>query len=284
MLIVQHVTHSSPAVDSQEMRGTVSMAGASVKVQDFVDEWVIKANSVAETYNTHCAYPFVQLADDLDGQNTYGTRFHGWLVGQSSEAIAAQADPENSIHPRTINVKARLARLIGKKTENIWTKWPWTDCEKVLAKHGFKLVLHPKIRTERHIFNCPGKHLLTPDIQALHLDLDNKYIDVVRVPRSNSSRSPSINPSERFRSSSSSSQTSSSSRSGSACQISPRHASEESEGAGISGAVSRDAPESFSSSSSAQKSASSGRPPSPSTLGNLESDDFSDDSSVFLDI
>ncbi|KAI7933341.1 hypothetical protein MJO29_016903 [Puccinia striiformis f. sp. tritici] len=248
------------------MRGTVSMAGASVKVQDFVDEWVIK------------------LADDLDGQNTYGTRFHGWLVGQSSEAIAAQADPENSIHPRTINVKARLARLIGKKTENIWTKWPWTDCEKVLAKHGFKLVLHPKIRTERHIFNCPGKHLLTPDIQALHLDLDNKYIDVVRVPRSNSSRSPSINPSERFRSSSSSSQTSSSSRSGSACQISPRHASEESEGAGISGAVSRDAPESFSSSSSAQKSASSGRPPSPSTLGNLESDDFSDDSSVFLDI
>ncbi|POV99885.1 hypothetical protein PSHT_13346 [Puccinia striiformis] len=249
---VQNVTHSSPAVDSREMRGTVSMAGASVKVQDFVDEWVIKANSVAETYkcdmilftasrylgansyqyttSTHRASPFVQLADDLDGQNTYGTRFHGWLVGQSSEAIAAQAEPENSIRPRTTNVKARLARLIGKKTENIWTKWPWTDCEKVLAKHGFELVLHPKIRTERHIFNRPGKHLLAPDIQALHLDLDNKYIDVVRVPRRNSSRSPSITPSERSRSSSSSSQTSSSSRSGSACQISPGHASEESEG------------------------------------------------------
>ncbi|POW07068.1 hypothetical protein PSHT_10108, partial [Puccinia striiformis] len=302
---VQNVTHSSPAVDSREMRGTVSMAGASVKVQDFVDEWVIKANSVAETYkcdmilftasrylgansyqyttSTHRASPFVQLADDLDGQNTYGTRFHGWLVGQSSEAIAAP-EPENSIRPRTTNVKARLARLIGKKTENIWTKWPWTDCEKVLAKHGFELVLHPKIRTERHIFNRPGKHLLAPDIQALHLDLDNKYIDVVRVPRRNSSRSPSITPSERSRSSSSSSQTSSSSRSGSACQISPGHASEESEGAGISEAVSRDAPESSSSSSSSQKSASSGRPPTPSALGNLESDDFSDDSSVFLDI
>ncbi|KAH9474002.1 hypothetical protein Pst134EA_001057 [Puccinia striiformis f. sp. tritici] len=282
---VQNVTHSSPAVDSREMRGTVSMAGASVKVQDFVDEWVIKANSVAETYKSPIAPPpFVQLADDLDGQNTYGTRFHGWLVGQSSEAIAAQAEPENSIRPRTTNVKARLARLIGKKTENIWTKWPWTDCEKVLAKHGFELVLHPKIRTERHIFNRPGKHLLAPDIQALHLDLDNKYIDVVRVPRRNSSRSPSITPSERSRSSSSSSQTSSSSRSGSACQISPGHASEESEGAGISEAVSRDAPESSSSSSSSQKSASSGRPPTPSALGNLESDDFSDDSSVFLDI
>ncbi|KAI9624959.1 hypothetical protein H4Q26_016526 [Puccinia striiformis f. sp. tritici PST-130] len=258
--------------EQEEMRGTVSMAGASVKVQDFVDEWVIKANSVAETYkcdmilftasrylgansyqyttSTHRASPFVQLADDLDGQNTYGTRFHGWLVGQSSEAIAAQAEPENSIRPRTTNVKARLARLI--ETENIWTKWPWTDCEKVLAKHGFELVLHPKIRTERHIFNRPGKHLLAPDIQALHLDLDNKYIDVVRVPRRNSSRSPSITPSERSRSSSSSSQTSSSSRSGSACQISPGHASEESEGAGISEAVSRDAPESSSSSSSSQ--------------------------------
>ncbi|KAI9607244.1 hypothetical protein H4Q26_005761 [Puccinia striiformis f. sp. tritici PST-130] len=211
---VQNVTHSSPAVDSREMRGTVSMAGASVKVQDFVDEWVIKCLSVLNTsppgkqrrrdLQHPSRSPFVQLADDLDGQNTYGTRFHGWLVGQSSEAIAAQAEPENSIRPRTTNVKARLARLIGKKTENIWTKWPWTDCEKVLAKHGFELVLHPKIRTERHIFNRPGKHLLAPDIQALHLDLDNKYIDVVRVPRRNSSRSPSITPSERSRSSSSS--------------------------------------------------------------------------------
>lgn len=186
----------------------------------------------------------------------------------------------------TLEMLTLLQSIIqsGKKTENIWTKWPWTDCEKVLAKHGFELVLHPKIRTERHIFNRPGKHLLAPDIQALHLDLDNKYIDVVRVPRRNSSRSPSITPSERSRSSSSSSQTSSSSRSGSACQISPGHASEESEGAGISEAVSRDAPESSSSSSSSQKSASSGRPPTPSALGNLESDDFSDDSSVFLDI
>ncbi|KAI9621813.1 hypothetical protein KEM48_007551 [Puccinia striiformis f. sp. tritici PST-130] len=281
---VQNVTHSSPAVDSRAMRGTVSMAGASVKVQDFVDEWVIKANSVAETYKCDM---ILFTASRYLGANSYQYTT-STIAPPHSRAIfgghCRQAEPENSIRPRTTNVKARLARLIGKKTENIWTKWPWTDCEKVLAKHGFELVLHPKIRTERHIFNRPGKHLLAPDIQALHLDLDNKYIDVVRVPRRNSSRSPSITPSERSRSSSSSSQTSSSSRSGSACQISPGHASEESEGAGISEAVSRDAPESSSSSSSSQKSASSGRPPTPSALGNLESDDFSDDSSVFLDI
>ncbi|KAI7939427.1 hypothetical protein MJO29_009803 [Puccinia striiformis f. sp. tritici] len=41
------------------------------------------------TTTTHRASPFVQLADDLDGQNTYGTRFHGWSVGQPLEAIAA---------------------------------------------------------------------------------------------------------------------------------------------------------------------------------------------------
>ncbi|KAH9450143.1 hypothetical protein Pst134EA_026853 [Puccinia striiformis f. sp. tritici] len=243
------------------------------------------ANSYQLTTTTNRAYPFLQLADDLDGQNTYGTRFHGWLVGQSSEAIAAQADPENPIRPRPMDIKARLARLIAKKTENIWTKWPWTDCEKVLAKHGFRLVLHPKIRTERYLLNRPGKHLLAPQISALHLDLDNKYIDVVRVPRSSSSRSPSITPSDHSRSSSTSLsyKTSLSSstcfRSGSTCQISPRDESEESEWAGISGAASRDVPESVSSSSSSQKSSSSGRPPTPSALGNLESEDFSDDSS-----
>ncbi|KAI7939531.1 hypothetical protein MJO29_014267 [Puccinia striiformis f. sp. tritici] len=332
---VQNEKRSFPAAGPPAMRRTVSMAGASAKVQDFLDEWVIKvhqksffinlflsanvqvilrsstrhlqANRVAETYKcdmilftasrylgansyqltttTNRAYPFLQLADDLDGQNTYGTRFHGWLVGQSSEAIAAQADPENPIRPRPMDIKARLARLIAKKTENIWTKWPWTDCEKVLAKHGFRLVLHPKIRTERYLLNRPGKHLLAPQISALHLDLDNKYIDVVRVPRSSSSRSPSITPSDHSRSSSTSLsyKTSLSSstcfRSGSACQISPRDESEESEWAGISGAASRDVPESVSSSSSSQKSSSSGRPPTPSALGNLESEDFSDDSS-----
>ncbi|KAI7964775.1 hypothetical protein MJO29_002873 [Puccinia striiformis f. sp. tritici] len=114
---------------------------------------------------------------------------------------------------------------------------------------------------------------------ALHLELDNNYIDVVRIPRSNSSRSPSITPSERSRLSSPSSKTSSSSRSGSACPNSPRHGSEESEWAGISGAASSDAPESFNSSSSSQGSSSSGRPPTPSALDNLESDDFSDESS-----
>ncbi|KAI9616609.1 hypothetical protein H4Q26_011008 [Puccinia striiformis f. sp. tritici PST-130] len=304
---VQNEKRSFPAAGPPAMRRTVSMAGASAKVQDFLDEWVIKANRVAETYKcdmilftasrylgansyqltttTNRAYPFLQLADDLDGQNTYGTRFHGWLVGQSSEAIAAQADPENPIRPRPMDIKARLARLIAKKTENIWTKWPWTDCEKVLAKHGFRLVLHPKIRTERYLLNRPGKHLLAPQISALHLDLDNKYIDVVRVPRSSSSRSPSITPSDHSRSSSTSLsyKTSLSSstcfRSGSTCQISPRDESEESEWAGISGAASRDVPESVSSSSSSQKSSSSGRPPTPSALGNLESEDFSDDSS-----
>ncbi|KAI9626549.1 hypothetical protein KEM48_010378 [Puccinia striiformis f. sp. tritici PST-130] len=100
---VQNEKRSFPAAGPPAMRRTVSMAGASAKVQDFLDEWVIKANRVAETYKcdmilftasrylgansyqltttTNHAYPFLQLADDLDGQNTYGTRFHGCSIG-----------------------------------------------------------------------------------------------------------------------------------------------------------------------------------------------------------
>jgi hypothetical protein len=66
------------------------------------------------TTTTHGATPFLQIADDLDGPNTYGTRFHAWTVGHTTDYICSLHDQDPPSHDRSIKVTARMARLIGQ--------------------------------------------------------------------------------------------------------------------------------------------------------------------------
>ncbi|KAI9621192.1 hypothetical protein KEM48_007840 [Puccinia striiformis f. sp. tritici PST-130] len=192
-------------VSPPTLRGTVSMSTAAGQVQDFLDRWVHQANRVAQTCKcemilftvskylgadsyslattTHGATAFANLANKLDGQNTYATRFHAWAVGHSAEHIASLADPEEALvnRPRSLKFTERISRLLARKTEGVLTQWPWTNCEVKLAKAGFRLKLDPRLRINIAGLSKPSSTLLANEIRKLHLDLDDKYIDVVRM-------------------------------------------------------------------------------------------------------
>ncbi|KAH9460751.1 hypothetical protein Pst134EB_008910 [Puccinia striiformis f. sp. tritici] len=192
-------------VSPPTLRGTVSMSTAAGQVQDFLDRWVHQANRVAQTCKcemilftvskylgadsyslattTHGATAFANLANKLDGQNTYATRFHAWAVGHSAEHIASLADPEEALvnRPRSLKFTKRISRLLARKTEGVLTQWPWTNCEVKLAKAGFRLKLDPRLRINIAGLSKPSSTLLANEIRKLHLDLDDKYIDVVRM-------------------------------------------------------------------------------------------------------
>jgi hypothetical protein len=68
------------------------------------------------------------------------------------------------------------------KTEGVIKKWHWTDTHKKLAKAGFRLVVAPSARINPNWITQPSQQLLVDQVGLLHLDLDNKQIDIVRVP------------------------------------------------------------------------------------------------------
>ncbi|KAA1107170.1 hypothetical protein PGT21_004874 [Puccinia graminis f. sp. tritici] len=189
-------------------RGTISLARAARQVEDFLRDWAIQANTIAQTCNcemicfavsthlgpnsyqltksTHRATPFVDLANDSDQPNTYQARFQASLVGLSvSEMINLMTGPRR-VRNRPPKVTTPMNKLIASKTENIMTQWPWTDNEARLAAHGFQLVLDPRMRTPRENLQIPSRSLKVAAIKSLLLDLADNYIDVVRAPVSSS--------------------------------------------------------------------------------------------------
>ncbi|WAR58998.1 hypothetical protein PtB15_10B340 [Puccinia triticina] len=201
---------ASSRVGPPGLRATVSLAQASGCVQDFLDAWAIQANRVSKTYNckmilftvskyigrhsyqltttTHGATPFVQIAEDLDGPNTFGNRLHAWVVGHTSDYVSSALDPDPPNSKHSLKVTTRMARLAAKKTENVFTTWPWTNCEERLAKQRFRLELNPRMRTPIKNITNPSRYLGPGDIRQLHLDLDDKFINIVQITTATSSQ------------------------------------------------------------------------------------------------
>ncbi|KAH9470612.1 hypothetical protein Pst134EA_007859 [Puccinia striiformis f. sp. tritici] len=175
-------------VSPPTLRGTVSMSTAAGQVQDFLDRWVhqyLGANSYLLATTTHGATAFTNLANKLDGQNTYATRFHAWAVGHSAEHIASLADPEEALvnRPRSLKFTERISRLLGQCQEDrggldsvaLDQLRGETRQSRLLFEVGSRL------RINIAGLSKPSSTLLANEIRKLHLDLDNKYIDVVRM-------------------------------------------------------------------------------------------------------
>ncbi|WAR53585.1 hypothetical protein PtB15_3B93 [Puccinia triticina] len=201
---------ASSRVGPPGLRATVLLAQASGCVQDFLDAWAIQANRVSKTYNcemilftvskylgrhsyqltttTHGATPFVQIAEDLDGPNTFGNRLHAWVVGHTSDYVSSALDPDPPNSKHSLKVTTRMARLAAKKTKNVFTTWPWTNCEERLAKQRFRLELNPRMRTPIKNITNPSCYLGPGDIRQLHLDLNDKFINIVQITTATSSQ------------------------------------------------------------------------------------------------
>ncbi|WAQ88947.1 hypothetical protein PtA15_10A370 [Puccinia triticina] len=148
----------------------------------------IGRHSYQLTTTTHGATPFVQIAEDLDGPNTFGNRLHAWVVGHTSDYISSALDPDPPNSKHSLKVTTRMARLAAKKTKNVFTTWPWTNCEERLAKQRFRLELNPRMRTPIKNITNPSRYLGPGDIRQLHLDLDDKFINIVRITTATSSQ------------------------------------------------------------------------------------------------
>ncbi|WAQ93111.1 hypothetical protein PtA15_18A169 [Puccinia triticina] len=176
---------SNPPLSSQ-LRGPVSLSKAESRVEAFLANWVNQANSIAQTCNcemivfavsthlgrhsfqltksTHCALPFVELADEVDQPTTYPARFQASLVGTSALDLAKHNKPARRVRAPRPNVTKRMIQFVGK--------YPPASC--------YKLVTDPRLRTPIKMFTSrPSRWLKVQYIQTLNLDLDDGYIDII---------------------------------------------------------------------------------------------------------
>ncbi|WAR64102.1 hypothetical protein PtB15_16B262 [Puccinia triticina] len=111
------------------------------------------------TRTTHGATPFVQTTEDLDGPNTFGNWLHAWVVGHTSDYVSSALDPDPPNSKHSLKVTTRMAQLAAKKTKNVFTTWPWTNCKERLAKQRFRLELNPRMRTAIKNITTPSRYL-----------------------------------------------------------------------------------------------------------------------------
>ncbi|KAA1101636.1 hypothetical protein PGT21_026610 [Puccinia graminis f. sp. tritici] len=154
---------------------------------------------------------FLQYAKDVDAEHHYAARFQSHITGYSVAQIADLANKvpkrggKNPMHD--VPVTTRMRQLIREfltmlfpfllisfvaeipptppseaKTEGVIKKWHWTDTHEKLAKAGFRLVVAPSARINPNWITQPSRQLLVDQVGLLHLDLDDKQIDIVRVP------------------------------------------------------------------------------------------------------
>jgi hypothetical protein len=62
--------------------------------------------------------------------------------------------------------------------------WPWKRTQHYMSLAGFRLVISPKARINPQSIQNPSRGLHVDQVAALHLDLDDNFIDVVRISSS----------------------------------------------------------------------------------------------------
>ncbi|OAV97614.1 hypothetical protein PTTG_01923 [Puccinia triticina 1-1 BBBD Race 1] len=187
--------------ETPHLRSTVSFKQDSNEVQDHMDEWLKLATRIAARHSaefiifgvsnhlgphafqfmqsTPGATPFLQFSLDSDQKKHYPARFQSYITGHTENELAALARPKKKRRVRNgMSVTDRMHQLIS-----IRETWPWTNTEACLADIGYKLVIAPNARIDPSWIMQPSRFLTGPQVQMLHLDLDNQLIDLVRIPR-----------------------------------------------------------------------------------------------------
>ncbi|WAR56769.1 hypothetical protein PtB15_7B619 [Puccinia triticina] len=190
------------------VRSEVSLKNDYHRVQKCVNEFIEKATSVAATHNaqfvvfavsTHLgassyqilqstpgANVFLNYAKDVDAEKHYAARLQSDITGYSIAQITDLATkPQNKGGKKPshdVKVTNRMREFIKAKTEGIVKTWPWTNTQSRLASSGYKLALAPLARTKIEWISRPSRSLHVDHITAIHLDLDDNLIDIVRTP------------------------------------------------------------------------------------------------------
>ena len=73
-------------------------------------------------------------------------------------------------------------QLPEEKTKGIKKQWPWSKTDVVLGGIGYKIVLLPGARIDIEWLKHPSRQLHRDESAMIHLDLDQKLIDLVRCP------------------------------------------------------------------------------------------------------
>ncbi|WAQ87203.1 hypothetical protein PtA15_8A104 [Puccinia triticina] len=194
-----HAERASPP--ASDLRGSISLARAASTVESYLANWVIQANSIAQTCNckmilfavsthlgrhsfqitksTHRAVPFVDLADNVDQPNTYPARFQASLVGTTPSETAKPKTPPRRVRPPRPNVTDQMIAFAVAKTNNAINHWLWSNNQCALASAGYRLVTDPRMRTPVEKITSPSCWLTVKYIRSLYLDLDDGYINLL---------------------------------------------------------------------------------------------------------
>ncbi|KAA1110445.1 hypothetical protein PGT21_021673 [Puccinia graminis f. sp. tritici] len=200
----------SPPPGGPNVRSEASFKDDYFFVQNYVNDFIKKATHIATsrnvefalfavskhlgpsmfqiTHSTPGAGDAVQCAQDVDAENHYAARLQAHITGCSVTKLRVLAtapskqDIKNPAH--SAKVTARMKNLIISKTEGIMKRWPWKRTQHYMSLAGFRLVISPNARINPQLIQNPSRGLLVDQVTALHLDLDENLIDVVRITRS----------------------------------------------------------------------------------------------------
>ncbi|KAH9809485.1 hypothetical protein DFH28DRAFT_1066272 [Melampsora americana] len=122
------------------------------------------------TQNTAEIDKQIQFMYASDGINNFPAQLQSYVLGKTTTNLAVDTASQFSIlHHET----------------TLLSKWPWSNCDKVLADAGFQLKLLPGARSEEQTFKTPSARSNHTKLLAIDSDLKEKLIQLLPIQRSN---------------------------------------------------------------------------------------------------
>ncbi|KAH9819145.1 hypothetical protein DFH28DRAFT_64770 [Melampsora americana] len=116
-----------------------------------------------------------------NGINNFAAKLQLYLLGKTTTNLAVDtANPASQFQSQVVNA---LSNHLYETT--LLTKWPWINCNKVLADAGFPLKLLPGACSKEKTFKTPSACLNHATLLAIDSDLKENLIQLVPIQSSN---------------------------------------------------------------------------------------------------
>ncbi|KAH9807204.1 hypothetical protein DFH28DRAFT_916562 [Melampsora americana] len=141
------------------------------------------------TRNTAGIDKQIQFMYASDGINNFPAQLQSYVLGKTTTNLAVDtANPAGRFQSRVVNALSNHLCASFQQHSNettLLSKWPWSNCDKVLADAGFQLKLLPGARSEEQTFKTPSARLNHAKLLAIDSDLKEKLIQLLPIQRSN---------------------------------------------------------------------------------------------------
>ncbi|KNZ63887.1 hypothetical protein VP01_1088g4 [Puccinia sorghi] len=149
-------------------------------------------HSFHKTKSTPGKAAFLQLSNDINQHKTFAAWLQSHVTGFAVAELAEMQQSRKMTGKKRPKIMTRLSEFIGIQNQSIKKQWPWTKTTMQLGAIGYHLDFSAGSRIDPEWLKRPIRQLRQPEVNMIHLDLDdglNNLIRSVTAPPKGSSQS-----------------------------------------------------------------------------------------------